>query len=308
MNTDGDFPVLLGGIFFAGFFVGRTCFCRACFCGLRVRMSILKRMLFVFGIGRMNDLDILRSDVCRAFDAGEFSLVYQCVVSLSNVGKIEGFEVLLRWNHPTLGYIPPSKFIPLLEETRSINRVGLWVLREAMIQVKRWQDFYRKDFFLAVNLSVEQVHEGFLNDIRDAFIEANFPPQLLILEITEGKPLSDRVGVEKILNALCCQGISIAIDDFGTGFSSLGRLHTLPIAYLKIDQSFLREDRLWEVVRWIYGFSENFAIITEGVETAEHLEKLLKINGKKIDGYAQGYYFSRPIGADAMTTHLSNAS
>ena len=183
---------------------------------------------------------ILQTELREAIDRREFVLHYQPVVSLIT-GHLQGFEALVRWNHPERGIIAPATFIPLAESTGLIVPLGDWVLREACLQARRWQDTHPEagDLIMHVNVSVRQLKTGSLIDVvAGALAEAGLRPDQLELEITESV-IMHRGDALTALDRLHAMGTRLAIDDFGTGYSSLSRLHLLPIDKVKIDKSFI---------------------------------------------------------------------
>jgi len=232
-----------------------------------------------------------------AYTRGELSLHYQPQVSLSD-GKIIGVEALLRWQHPELGMISPSEFIPIAEESGQILLIGEWVMRSATIRMKQWLDMGFSLMSVSVNLSTVQFHHAQLSKlIRTILDEANLPPSCLEIELTESAAAQNPVYAIETMNELHEQGIRLSIDDFGTGYSSLSYLKRFKVYKLKIDQSFIHdihidpEDKAIVKTIIALGKSLGLKVIAEGVETKEQLD-FLKENGCD---EAQGYYFSKPL-------------
>jgi EAL domain-containing protein (putative c-di-GMP-specific phosphodiesterase class I) len=230
----------------------------------------------------------------------EFTLHYQpqiCAIS----GSIVGMEALIRWNHPVHGMISPDRFIGLAEEMGLIIPIGAWVLSEACIQTKAWQQAGLGDLRVAVNLSARQfTQKNLVQSIADVLHATGLEPRFLELELTESMVMNDVDNAITILRNLKGLGIHIAIDDFGTGYSSLSYLRRFPIDVLKIDQSFVNDlmvdaDDAAIVVSIIsLAHSLRLQVVAEGVENAEQLA-FLRAHGCD---QMQGYHFSRPIAAD----------
>jgi diguanylate cyclase (GGDEF)-like protein/PAS domain S-box-containing protein len=242
----------------------------------------------------------LETDLRRALEHGEFQNVYQPIVSLA-AGQIVGFEALLRWQHPTRGYLGPEEFIAVAEETGLIRDLGWWNLREACRQMTEWRADYGaySQLTMSVNLSPKQfLQANLVEDIGSLLRELNLPPQALKLELTESTVMGDPSAAVEMLQQIKSLGISLAIDDFGTGYSSLSYLHRFPLDTLKIDRSFISSignGEETEIARTILPMASNLNldVVAEGVETIEQLVLLKKLQCK----YGQGYYFSKPLSA-----------
>ncbi|MBT1157270.1 EAL domain-containing protein [Aminobacter anthyllidis] len=232
----------------------------------------------------------------------EFYLLYQPQVDLQT-GRIFAVEALVRWKHPTQGVISPVHFIPLAEETGLIVPLGDWVLNEACRQNKAWQDAGLSPVNVSVNVSGRQFHEkNWICRVTRALRESGMEARYLELELTESllmRNVDQAIATMKELQAL---GVHFAIDDFGTGYSSLSALKNLPVARLKIDQSFIRNLARDENDRGIaaavisLGQRLNMRVIAEGVETDEQFAFLHDNHCDEI----QGYHFSRPIKSKAI--------
>lgn len=231
----------------------------------------------------------------------EFQLVYQPQIDVAT-GRLTGMEALLRWNPPDLGSVPPSTFIPLAEEIGLIVPIGSWVLHEACLQLRMWDErFGHSEWHMSVNLSARQLQQPeFLASVDHIISITGVSPERLIFEVTETAALHNLESCVHILNELRDRGVRIALDDFGTGYSSLLMLRELPLSFVKIDRSFIRdigEDRSnAPIVRGIIAMSKELGmtVIAEGVEDGDQLA-LLRSFG--CDRY-QGYYASRPVPAD----------
>jgi diguanylate cyclase (GGDEF)-like protein/PAS domain S-box-containing protein len=251
----------------------------------------------------------LENDLWRAVEREEFVVYYQPIVSLSGL-RIEGFEALVRWQHPERGLLLPDKFISLAEETGVIGEIGRVVLRQACQQLRRWQDAYGdrvKDLTVSVNLSSKQflqpdLVEQVVAELRAARVE----PSRLRLEVTESLMVENVETANEVLRRLRAHGMQLSLDDFGTGYSSLSYLHHFPFNVLKVDRSFVaqietnNENR--EIVRTILLLAQNLGmdVIAEGVELPEQLAALRQLKCE----YAQGYLFARPLTAAATSELL----
>lgn len=248
----------------------------------------------------------IESQLRSALERNELSLHYQPQIDLAT-DAIVGVEALLRWDHPELGSVVPLRFIGIAEETGLIVPIGKWVLREACRQNMAWQRAGLPMVCMAVNLSARQFQdELFLSDLAAVIRETGLPPHLLELEITEGMVVQNPDAAVQLLRAIKAMGVRLAIDDFGTGYSSLAQLKAFPIDTLKIDRSFIDEivtspqDTAITQAIIAMGKSLGLTVVAEGVETFEQ-ERLLRQH--KCDR-TQGYFFSRPVSADAFASLL----
>lgn len=238
----------------------------------------------------------LEADLQTALAQQQFVLYYQAQVSRS--GAVLGAEVLIRWQHPQRGMVPPFEFIPVAEESDLINQIGLWVLRTACTQLKRWQQAAQTTHLqLAVNVSARQFRQkDFVDVVRRVIEETGVAPAGLKLELTESLVLVDVHETIATMNAIRQLGVRFSIDDFGTGQSSLSYLTKLPLDQLKIDQSFVRNigvkpsDNM--IVQTIIGMAQHLSleVIAEGVETQAQ-QDFLADHGCTL---YQGYLFGKP--------------
>ncbi len=257
---------------------------------------------------RVTERTLIEGHLRNALVRDEFELFFQPRVHCTT-GRIAGLEALLRWRHPEMGLVQPGRFIGVAEDTGRIVEIGEWVLHAACRQAKAWQDAGFGAVPVAVNVSPRQFrHAGFVDDVLGALRDSGLDPHCLELELTESVMMHNVEAVESAMRQLKDAGILLSIDDFGTGYSSLAYLRRLPLDYLKIDQSFVR-DMLTDppgaaIVRSIIalGHSLGFRIIAEGVETAEQMEYLRREGCDEI----QGYLCSRPVPADAAGLLLRN--
>lgn len=215
----------------------------------------------------------------------------------------------MRWDHGYLGTIAPSDFIPLAEETGLIDTLGKWVLRQACKQMLIWNTgrAENQQLEISVNLSSRQFsHLNLVSEIVENLQVAGLAASSLKLEITESALMGNAHRSVEMLNQLKELDIKICVDDFGTGYSSLSYLHTFPIDTLKIDKSFIhgmgRNRQNLEIVRTITMLARNLRldVIAEGVEDSDQHTQLQALGCQ----FAQGYYFSEPIDADAATSLL----
>lgn len=236
-------------------------------------------------------------DLNRAIFQNEFVLYMQPQINIAH--ELIGAEVLLRWQHPQRGMVPPGTFIALAEETGQILKIGQWVLAQACQQLAAWSQHPELSrLALAVNVSARQVDKPeFVREVLDHIHANGINPGCLKLEITEGLLLANTEDVITKMEALSSHGVSFSLDDFGTGYSSLSYLKRLPLDQLKIDQSFVR-DLLSDandavIARTVTNLGHSLAlyVVAEGVETREQLELL---RGYGCDAY-QGYLFGRPM-------------
>jgi diguanylate cyclase (GGDEF)-like protein len=238
----------------------------------------------------------MENDLRRALDREEFRVFYQPIVSLEN-GNLAGFEALIRWQHPERGFVNPSDFIPLAEDTGLIVPIGKWILRKACQQLCQWQwqSPNNRNLFMSVNLSSKQVSQpDLVAQISSVLEETSVDPKHLKLELTESAVMHNADMAARLLKRLKALGVQLSIDDFGTGYSSLGYLHRFPVNTLKIDRSFI--GRIGEA-------AENMGmdVVAEGVETLSQLTQLRKLNCQ----YGQGYLFSRPVDAESVAAWIS---
>ncbi|MYM25652.1 EAL domain-containing protein [Duganella sp. FT135W] len=238
----------------------------------------------------------------RAFDNHELRLHYQPKVNL-HTGAIAGVEALLRWQRPGFGLVYPAEFVPVLEETGLVVRVGGWIIDAACKQIAAWLHDGTGPVRVAVNVASRQFVEGDLElTVRDALRRHNVPPELLELELTETALMSHAERTITVLKNLKSLGIKVAIDDFGTGYSSLAYLQRFPIDKLKIDIAFVREittnpnDAAIALAIISMAHSLKLQVIAEGVETRAQLEYLRRSRCDEI----QGYFFSRPLPPDEL--------
>ncbi|HEY5995676.1 MAG TPA: EAL domain-containing protein, partial [Candidatus Deferrimicrobiaceae bacterium] len=238
----------------------------------------------------------------KAVERRELTLHYQPQFDMESMA-VTGVEALLRWSPGDGTMVPPSLFIPVLEEAGLIVPVGEWVLREACGQLRAWMDGGLPPLTLSVNVSAWQFHNGRLVDtVRAVLEESRIDPGLVCLELTESIVMHDVEETIRQLQALKDLGVSLSIDDFGTGYSSLSYLRRMPIHELKIDRSFVTnlpgDANSAAIVNTILGMAGglNLSVVAEGVETEEQLRFLAGLNC----GVGQGFLYSRPLPPAAL--------
>jgi EAL domain-containing protein (putative c-di-GMP-specific phosphodiesterase class I)/GGDEF domain-containing protein len=241
----------------------------------------------------------LENDIRLGLLRGEFLLNYQPLFTLENQQLI-GFEALVRWQHPGRGLISPAAFIPVAEETGSIVELGWWVLREACLQMKEWQQRFPayQNLAINVNLSSQQFSQpDFVEKLDEILRETGLESQYLKLEITETVLMKNVDSAAARLEHLQAHGIRLCIDDFGTGYSSLSYLQRFPVSTLKIDRSFIAQ---MEVESKSAGILQSIIllanclgmdVVAEGIETAEQFWQLKALQCE----YGQGYFFAKPL-------------
>ncbi|AMO78621.1 MULTISPECIES: bifunctional diguanylate cyclase/phosphodiesterase [Pseudomonas] len=251
----------------------------------------------------------LEKDLREALSRNELHIVYQPQVDYRD-HRVVGVEALLRWQHPTQGWVAPDLFIPLAEQNGSIFSIGEWVLDQSCKQLREWHDQGFDDLRLAVNLSTVQLRHNALPRVVSNLLQIHrLPPRSLELEVTETGLMEDISTAAQHLLSLRRAGALIAIDDFGTGYSSLSYLKSLPLDKIKIDKSFvqdlLQDDDDATIVRAIIqlGKSLGMQVIAEGVETLEQEAYIIDQGCHE----GQGYLYSKPLPARELTLYLKQA-
>jgi diguanylate cyclase len=263
--------------------------------------------------GEIEERQQLERDLRLALERHELELAYQPIVDLKSGLTIKA-EALLRWRHPTRGMVSPATFIPIAESSGLIVPLGNWILHEACMQAKIWNQPGRQAIRIAVNISAVQLgHPEFLHVVAQTLAKTGLPARLLELELTEGTVLRDVSEVQRTLSELRELGISLAIDDFGTGYSSLSYLRDLPIQTIKIDRSFVKDlgtprfgpqfalaliEAILSIARTL-----DLEVVAEGIEEESQLVVLRSLGC----GSGQGYLFARPEPGQALEHRLQNA-
>jgi EAL domain-containing protein (putative c-di-GMP-specific phosphodiesterase class I) len=249
----------------------------------------------------------LETDLRQGVDRKEFENWYQLIVNL-RTGSIQGFEALVRWQHPTRGIVQPHDFISAAEETALILPIGRQVLKQACNDAWAWQQHRDGEpLIVSVNLSPRQfMQQDLVAQIQTDCAKAGLAATSLKLEITESMLMKDPQAVCNTLKELKTLGVRIGIDDFGTGYSSLSYLHSFPIDTLKIDRSFITgiesEPEKVEIVRTVINLAHGLAleVTAEGIETVAQLNILRNLGCDS----GQGYFFSAPVDLSMMTDLL----
>jgi diguanylate cyclase (GGDEF)-like protein len=244
----------------------------------------------------------LELDLRHAVERGELMMHYQPIVSLTD-GRIVGFEALLRWNHHDDGLIPPSKFIPIAEESGLIQGMTVWILAETTRQLAEWRRISSAVDSLLVSVNISGKHlstDDLIDDVELALENSRLPAGALKLEITESIAMENAEHTINVLNRLKKLGVQLSIDDFGTGYSSLSHLHRLPFDTLKIDRSFVsrvgENGENSEVLQTIISLAKNLKmrVIAEGIETESQLAVLRNLGCD----FGQGYLLAKPQTAE----------
>ncbi len=248
----------------------------------------------------------LMNDMRKGLEQSEFQVFYQPKLS-ATTGQITGLEALVRWEHPELGLLAPDEFIPLAEETGLILPLGEWVLRTVAQQHALWLAGDLPPVLIAVNLSGYQLQQSnFADTVHRILSATGMEPRFLEFEITETVLMQNPELAENVLKAFSASGIRIAVDDFGTGYSSLAHLKRFSVDALKIDKSFVQDvernatDAAITTAIIAMGSSLNLQVIAEGVETKGQLRFLREKHCSDV----QGYLFSKPVPAEAITRYM----
>jgi diguanylate cyclase (GGDEF)-like protein len=247
----------------------------------------------------------LLSDLRRAMDEDQFYLQYQPKLSLGDRSCVSA-EVLIRWRHPTRGFVPPDQFIPFAEQTGCIKSVTRWVLAHALAQLAQWRAA-GLDISLNINVSARDlVHQDLPAIVREHLIAEGVAARHVCLEVTESAIMEDPSHAAATLERLHEMGVQLAIDDFGTGHSALAYLKTLPVQELKIDRAFVmnldQDDRDRSIVRLTIDMAHRLGlqVVAEGVETEAVATQLAELGCDA----AQGYLFSRPLDPEAFVAWM----
>jgi diguanylate cyclase (GGDEF)-like protein/PAS domain S-box-containing protein len=244
----------------------------------------------------------LRSELQQGLEHGQFVLQYQPIMRLDS-GEIDGFEALVRWNHPARGLIPPLEFIPLAEENGLIVQLGTWVLGEAAAFARSVRDATGSDLHVAVNLSARQLSRAeIVDEVARALETSGLPASSLVLEITETVMMQDMDLSIVRLQGLKALGVRLAIDDFGTGYSSLNYVRRFPVDILKVDKSFVdgvatpgQEAALTSAVIELAHILD-LVPVAEGIEHPDQLERLRALGCE----LGQGYLFAKPLDPEEL--------
>ena len=247
----------------------------------------------------------LTTELRAAIAEGGIEVFFQ--PKITGAGALTGFEALARWHSPSLGPVPPDRFIAVAEETGMIIELGRHILHRACEEAARWQKETGQALTVAVNLSPRQLRDELLGEVQDALAKTALPPSCLELEVTENLLMQHMERTVAILANLRAMGVSIVVDDFGTGYSSLAYLRDLPIDGLKIDRSFVTDCQLEGQHMAIphavifLGRTLKLRIVAEGVELASQFDVLRRCGCDEF----QGYWISRPIPAEPARTFIA---
>jgi len=244
----------------------------------------------------------------RAVRDGQLSLRYQPFVDAAS-GAVAGAEALLRWTHPVLGEVPPTRFVPILEETGLVHEIGLWTINTGCRQLRDWRAAGNRDLRLAINLSAIQLQNRSLGRTLERTIASHgLVPSDIELELTETAAMEDRARTIEVFHDLRRLGFGIAIDDFGSGHSNLSYLRDLPFTKLKIDREFVTDIDTRPGSRAIckamieLGAGLGISVLAEGAERYEEIATLRRLGCHVF----QGFYFSRPLTAEQLTEKVAD--
>ena len=271
----------------------------------RGRFEVFDRTMHSHAVEQLQ----LETDLRHAIERDEFLLHYQPIVALE-ASHLDGFEALVRWQHPRNGLLMPADFIPVAEETGLIVPLGWMILRAACSQMSYWMRTYpgAAKLTMSVNLSSRQFSQlDLVQQIDRILEETGLPPANLKLEITESTVMRDAAEAAAMLRQLRARGINLCIDDFGTGYSSLSYLNSFPVDTLKIDRSFItqidEDSSTVNLIETIVAMSKvlGMSAVAEGIETPEQLELVRRLGSQ----LAQGYFLSTPLTASDAEEILS---
>ncbi len=244
----------------------------------------------------------LESDLRQAAISRDFLVYYQPQIDL-HTGKIAGLEALLRWPHPTRGFVSPKEFVPVAERLGLIAELGAWVLETAVAQLAAWRDEGLEFGEIAVNVSALQLKEpGFVGRIRDVLERFDWPARRLVLEVTESTAIEQKQRtIVEALEEVGRMGVTLAVDDFGTGYANLSNLTRFAFRKLKIDRSLLpgvRDERGMRLYENVVGISRELGldVVAEGVETQAELRFVRRAGCTTV----QGFFFSAPLSPDRL--------
>jgi diguanylate cyclase (GGDEF)-like protein len=251
----------------------------------------------------------VENELYRAIENKEMQLYYQPRINVIT-GNVVSLEALLRWENTDKGFIPPSEFIPIAEETGLIIPLGEWVLNTACRQKKAWEALELPPFSISVNISGKQFQqEKFIKTVSDVIQDSLIDPRDLELEITENVLMQNAGKTVDMLSELKEMGLQLSMDDFGTGYSSFSYLKQFPLDILKVDRSFVKDipEKLESctIVNAIISMAHslNLTVVAEGVETKKQLVYLSNLRCDEI----QGFYYSKPLSVDQITAFLENS-
>lgn len=253
----------------------------------------------------MMEKAMIELELRQALRKNQFELYYQPQFNLES-GTLTGLEAFIRWQHPSMGMIAPSRFIPIAEETGLIVPIGQWVLETACTQMRKWHSAGFPDLKININISHTEIkHALFVTQLKEILAKTGLHPEYLDLDITEATT-SDKANCEIILSQLKDLGIGISIDNFGSGYFSLSCLTTFPITRLKIDQTLIQElsSNNQAIIKTIIMLAKNLdlTVIAEGVETKEQEHFLQELYCDEV----QGYFYSKPLPKEETVVFLND--
>lgn len=253
------------------------------------------------------DSNTLSSDIAAAINRDEFEMYYQPILDLQS-GRLHKAEALIRWNHPTRGFLAPSRFIPLAESSGQIIDITDWVLDHVLHQLRIWQQSVAPDFQISINMPSAYLEYCIENEdkVLARFLALQIPPRSLIIEITEGSLLNTSPEMLRIIAILESIGFQLAMDDFGVGYSNLSQLERLPLNFLKIDKSFVdgieASMQKLAICRAIIriGHELGIKVVAEGIETPGQKALLTEADCD----FGQGYLFAKPMTAGELASFI----
>jgi EAL domain-containing protein (putative c-di-GMP-specific phosphodiesterase class I) len=252
----------------------------------------------------------LGNDIRQAIAEHQMRVLYQPIVRLES-GRVEGFEALLRWEHPEFGAVSPAQFIPIAEEIGLISELGYWVLRESCRQLRIWRDEFPQCPWLSmsVNISARQLADPtFVDQVQQVLRDIGIEGEHLNLELTESAMVEYGHRIDGVIERLRACKVRLHLDDFGTGYSSLAHLHHMPFDAVKIDRSFIADmqvdGRTANIVQAVQTMASNrsMIVIAEGIEK---LEQLVQLQALDCDS-GQGFYLCKPVDARTAAALLQS--
>jgi len=250
--------------------------------------------------------EVLRNDLRDALERQELHLAYQPIVNAPD-GALMAVEALLRWRHPTRGWVMPNQILPIAETTGLILEIGEWALAEACRDLRHWQQHCGSIPHITVNVSPHQVMApGFDVTVKSVLDNTSTDPSDIFLEVTETAFLEDGPRALSVLTKIKEVGVGLILDDFGTGYSSLNYLREFPFDILKIDQAFIShldgENNTRKIVAAMIDLAHGLglAVVAEGVETSQQLAEVISLGADR----AQGYHFCRPMLMDQFNERI----
>jgi diguanylate cyclase len=242
----------------------------------------------------------LANDLIGAVERGELIVYYQPIVTITDQ-RIVAVEALARWQHPTLGMISPTEFIPIAEQTGVISEIGRFMVATACRQAVVWQRF-DPGIEVSINVSAtELMSPTFCTDVQTLLAETGIDPAVVTLEVTESLPIGDVEGLVECLAPVRVEGLRLSVDDYGSGYASLHRMYRLRASELKIDRTFFIDGAWSDLTSVVNRAHDSGArVVAEGVETMEHLDRAARLGADRL----QGYLLGKPMPAEELTAML----